>query len=145
MKAESVLALEAQLRVLSRRVRRAVAERAAALDPQLGEVAYAVADQLYRFGEQRQRDLVAGLAVEKAAVSRAITQLVELGLATREGDPTDGRGHVVTLTEVARERLDDLLRERRSAILAKLSDWSTEELDAFVGMLERYNTSIEGS
>lgn len=144
MKTESVLALEAQLRVLSRRVRRAVAERACALDPQVGEVGYAVADQLYRLGDQRQRDLVASLAIEKAAVSRAITQLVDLGLATREVDPTDGRGHVVALTEVARDRLDALLRERRSWFLEKMAGWSTEDLDAFVGMLERYNTSIEG-
>lgn len=144
MKTESVLALEAQLRVLSRRVRRAVAERACALDPQVGEVGYAVADQLYRLGDQRQRDLVASLAIEKAAVSRAITQLVDLGLATREVDPTDGRGHVVALTDVARDRLGALLRERRSWFLEKMAGWSTEDLDAFVGMLERYNTSIEG-
>lgn len=144
MKTESVLALEAQLRVLSRRVRRAVAERACALDPQIGEVGYAVADQLYRLGEQRQRDLVASLAIEKAAVSRAITQLVDLGLATREVDPADGRGHVVALTDVARDRLGALLRERRSWFLEKMAGWSTEDLDAFVGMLERYNTSIEG-
>lgn len=144
MKTESVLALEAQLRVLARRVRRAVTERACALDPGLGEVAYAVADQLYRHGDQRQRDLVAALAVEKAAVSRAITQLVELGLATRTVDPDDGRGHVVALTDAARDRLAALLKARRSAMLEKLAGWSTEDLDAFVAMLERYNTSIEG-
>lgn len=144
MKTESVLALEAQLRVLSRRVRRAVAERACALDPQIGEVGFAVADQLYRLGEQRQRDLVASLAIEKAAVSRAITQLVDLGLAVRDVDPADGRGHVVALTDVARDRLGALLRERRSWFLEKMAGWSTEDLDAFVGMLERYNTSIEG-
>lgn len=144
MKTDSVLALESQLRVLARRVRRAVIERACALDPALGEVAYAVADQLYRHGDQRQRDVVAALAVEKAAVSRAITQLVELGLATRVADPTDGRGHVVALTDVARERMAALLRKRRSAMFDKLEGWSTEDLDAFVAMLERYNTSIEG-
>lgn len=144
MKAESVLALEAQLRVLSRRARRVAAERACALDPQIGEVGYAVADQLYRLGEQRQRDLVASLAIEKAAVSRAITQLVDLGLATREVDPADGRGHVVALTDVARDRLGALLQERRSWFVEKMTGWSTDDLDAFVRMLERYNTSIEG-
>ncbi|GGO83908.1 hypothetical protein GCM10011584_00210 [Nocardioides phosphati] len=141
---ESVLALESQLRVLSRRVRRVVAERATSLDPALGEVGFAVADLLYRSGEQRQRDIVACLAIEKAAVSRAITQLVELGLATREGDPTDGRGHVVALTDVARERLAALLAARRSELMEKIAGWSTEDLDAFVALLERYNTAIEG-
>jgi DNA-binding MarR family transcriptional regulator len=141
---ESVLALESQLRVLSRRVRRVVAERACALDPALGEVGFAVADLLYRSGEQRQRDLVASLAIEKAAVSRAITQLVELGLATRVPDPADGRGHLVALTEAARERLEQLLADRRAELMEKIAGWSTEDLDAFVGLLERYNTAIEG-
>lgn len=141
---ESVLALESQLRVLSRRVRRVVAERATSLDPALGEVGFAVADLLYRSGEQRQRDIVACLAIEKAAVSRAITQLVELGLATREPDPTDGRGHVVALTDVARERLEKLLSERRAQLIEKIAGWSAEDLDTFVALLERYNTSIEG-
>lgn len=141
---ESVLALESQLRVLSRRVRRVVAERAASLDPALGEVGFAVADLLYRSGEQRQRDIVACLAIEKAAVSRAITQLVDLGLATREDDPTDGRGHVVALTEVARERLEKLLTARRAQLIEKIAGWSTEDLDAFVTLLERYNAAIEG-
>jgi DNA-binding MarR family transcriptional regulator len=141
---ESVLALESQLRVLSRRVRRVVAERASSLDPALGEVGFAVADLLYRAGDQRQRDIVACLAIEKAAVSRAITQLVELGLATREGDPTDGRGHVVALTGVARERLEKLLTDRRAQLVEKIAGWSNEDLDAFVGLLERYNTAIEG-
>ncbi len=141
---ESVLALESQLRVLSRRVRRVVAERASAVDPALGEVGFAVADLLYRSGDQRQRDIVSCLAIEKAAVSRGITQLVELGLATREGDPTDGRGHVVALTDLARERLDVLLRERRAALMEKIAGWSDEDLETFVGLLERYNTSIEG-
>ncbi len=144
MSAESVLALEAQLRVLSRRVRRAVAERAAAFEPSVGEVGFAVADHLYRLGEVRQRDLVCDLAIEKAAVSRAITQLVELGLATRVADPADGRGHLVALSDSGRARLAALLKQRRAEFAAKLEGWSDSELDSLVAMLARYNATIEG-
>lgn len=143
MKTESVLALEAQLRVLARRVRRAVADRAAALDPAVGEVGYAVADHLYRHGDLRQRDLVCMLAIEKAAVSRSVTQLVDLGLATRVSDPDDGRGHVVALTPAGRDRLEAVVRARRAEFAAKLAGWEDDELDAFVALLERYNTSLE--
>lgn len=144
MKAESVLALEAQLRVLARRVRRAIAERATALDPAIGEVGYAVADHLYRHGDLRQRDLVCMLAIEKAAVSRSVSQLVDLGLVRRDVDPDDGRGHVVALTPAGRERIEAVVRARRAEFAVKLAGWEDDELDAFVAMLERYNTSLEG-
>lgn len=144
MSTASILALEAQLRVLARRVRRTIGERAAALDPSVGEVGFAVADHLYRLGEVRQRDLVACLATEKAAVSRAVTQLVDLDLATRVPDPADGRGHVVALSDRGRRRMDEVLRERRAEFRAKLAGWDDGDLDALVSLLERYNTTIEG-
>lgn len=144
MSTASILALEAQLRVLARRVRRNISERASALDPSLGEVGFAVADHLYRNGEVRQRDLVADIATEKAAVSRAVSQMVELGLATREPDPQDGRGHLVALSDTGKRRMDGLLGARRAEFRAKLAGWDDGELQAFVAMLERYNAALEG-
>jgi DNA-binding MarR family transcriptional regulator len=138
-----VFALEAQMRVLGRRVRRVVAERAAAVDPALGEVGYGVMEYLHRLGVCRQRDLVAGLSVEKAAVSRAVSQLVDLGLVGRVDDPDDGRGHMLALTEEGGARITGVLTARRTAYAAKLADWSAEDLAAFVAMLERYNAAIE--
>lgn len=139
-----VFALEAQMRVLGRRVRRAAAERAAAVDPALGEIGYAVMEHLHRLGVCRQRDLVASLCVEKAAVSRAVSQLVELGLVGRVDDPDDGRGHMLALTEEGGARITAVLNDRRAAYAAKLAEWSAEDLAAFVAVLERYNAAIEG-
>lgn len=138
-----VLALEAQMRVLGRRVRRVASERAAAVDPALGEVGYAVMEYLHRSGVCRQRELVASLCVEKAAVSRAVSQLVGLGLVGRVDDPEDGRGHVLALTEEGGERIVRVLSDRRAAYAAKLADWSADDIAAFVAMLERYNAAIE--
>jgi DNA-binding MarR family transcriptional regulator len=140
----SILALEAQMRVIARRVRRVVAERAAAVDPALGEVGYGVLEYLHRQGPSRQRDLVCGMSVEKAAVSRAVTQLVELGLVGRIDDPEDGRGHLLELSALGRKQISAVLGDRRAVLAAKLADWTPDEIAAFVSMLERYNASIEG-
>lgn len=135
--------LEAQMGVVVRRVRRVVAERAAAIDPALGAVAYSVLDHLAAQGPCRQSDLVSVLSSEKGAVSRAVQQLVDLGLARREEDPSDGRACVVGLTDEGRRRLDALVRRRRSAYGEKLADWSPDELREFVRLLGRYNESLE--
>jgi DNA-binding MarR family transcriptional regulator len=140
----SILALEAQMRVIGRRVRRVVAERANALDPALGEVGYGVLEYLHRLGTSRQRDLVGGMCVEKAAVSRAVSQLVELGLVERVDDPDDGRGHQLALTPVGAKRIGALLTDRRAVLAAKLADWDPAEIDSFVALLARYNAAIEG-
>jgi DNA-binding MarR family transcriptional regulator len=139
-----LLALEAQMRLIGRRVRRVVAERAAAVDPALGEVGYGVLEYLHRQGPSRQRNLVCGLAVEKAAVSRAVTQLVELGLVDRLDDPEDGRGHQLELSTRGRAQISAVLTDRRAVLATKLADWTPEEIADFVAMLERYNAAIEG-
>jgi DNA-binding MarR family transcriptional regulator len=135
--------LEAQMGVVARRVRRVVAERAAAIDPALGAIAYSVLDHLAAQGPSRQSDLVSALSSEKGAVSRAVQQLVDLGLALREEDPRDGRACVVTLSAEGRRRLDALVRRRRSAYAEKLAGWSPEELEELVRLLGRYNESLE--
>lgn len=145
MSAPPLLALEAQMRLIGRRVRRVAADRAAAVDPSLGEVGYAVLESLHRLGPSRQRDLVSALCVEKAAVSRAVTQLVDLELVERIDDPEDGRGHQLTLTKLGARRIGGVLADRRAVYAARLADWTPDEIAAFVAMLERYNAAIEGS
>lgn len=143
MEPQVIRELEAQMGVVARRVRRVVAERAAAIDPALGAIAYSVLDHLATQGPCRQSDLVSALSSEKGAVSRAVQQLVDLGLAVREEDPRDGRACVVTLADEGRRRLDALVRRHRSAYAEKLSGWSPEELEEFVRLLGRYNESLE--
>jgi len=135
--------LEAQMGVVARRVRRVVAERAGVIDPALGAVGYSVIDHLALHGSCRQSDLVSALSSEKGAVSRAVQQLVDLGLALREEDPRDGRACVVALSDEGRRRLDELVRHRRAVYAEKLAGWSTEELEEFVRLLGRYNASLE--
>jgi len=135
--------LEAQMGVLARRIRRVVAERAAAIDPSLGHVGYSVFAQLGSTGACRQTDLVCALVTEKGAVSRAVQQLVDLGLVSRVVDPDDARAQLVALTELGEQRFEAVAEARRAAYAERLAEWTPDELNTFVALLTRYNQALE--
>ena len=142
MKSE-LLELEAQMAVIGRRMRRVVAERAAAIDPSLGAIAYGVLEHLNRTGACRQSELVTALGSEKGAISRAVQQLVDLGLVARVADPDDGRAHQIAISPEGVGRLQDVVAARRASYAEKLADWSPDEIATFVATLARYNAALD--
>jgi DNA-binding MarR family transcriptional regulator len=76
-------------------------------------------------------------------VSRQIQLLVDLGLATKERDPDDGRAWVVAPTDAARDRISAMVSARRARLGRRLEDWSDEDLEGFVATLGRYNATLE--
>ena len=135
--------LEAQMAVIGRRMRRVLAERAAAVDPTLGAIAYGVLEHLSRHGECRQTELIGALGSEKGAVSRAVQQLVDLGLVARVADPDDGRAHQIAITDDGARRLDGVVAARRAMHAERLADWTPEEIAGFAATLARYNAALE--
>ena len=135
--------LEAQMAVIGRRIRRAVAERAAAVDPSLGAVAYGVLEHLHRSGACRQTEMIGALGSEKGAISRAVQQLVDLGLVARVPDPDDGRAHQIAISTEGARRLEDVIAARRSSYAQRLADWTPDEIAGFVAALARYNAALE--
>lgn len=138
-----LLDLEAQMAVIGRRMRRVLAERAGAVDPSLGAVGYGVLEHLNRNGECRQTELIGALGSEKGAISRAVQQLVDLGLVARVPDPDDGRAHQIAITAEGSSRLDSVVAARRAQYAERLADWSPEEIAGFVATLARYNAALE--
>jgi DNA-binding MarR family transcriptional regulator len=138
-----LLELEAQMAVIGRRMRRVLAERAAAVDPTLGAVAYGVLEHLNRSGECRQTELVGALGSEKGAISRAVQQLVDLGLVARVTDPDDGRAHQIAITAEGASRLQGVVAARRASYAERLADWTPEEIAGLVASLTRYNAALE--
>lgn len=129
--------------LIGRRMRRVVAERAAAVDPSLGAVAYGVLEHLNRTGECRQSELVSALGSEKGAISRAVHQLVDLGMVARVADPDDGRAQQIAITAEGVARLQDVVADRRAAYAEKLADWTPDEIATFVETLARYNAALD--
>ena len=140
---ETILALEHEMSVLIRRLRRRIAERARLVHPELAPVAYSMLVALHDGGAQRASSLVELFAIDKGAVSRQVQALLELGLIERTPDPDDRRAAILEITPLGRERLDAVAAQRRVEVREKLGDWSESDLRGFVEVMTRYNTALE--
>jgi DNA-binding MarR family transcriptional regulator len=140
---ETVRALEHEMGVLVRRIRRLIAERARMVHPDLSPVAYSMLVALNDSGPRRASDLVDTFAIDKGAVSRQVGALLELGLIERSPDPEDRRAAILAITAEGSRRLGTIAELRRREVLERLSGWSDEDLNAFVGAMARYNNALE--
>jgi DNA-binding MarR family transcriptional regulator len=141
---EAVRALEHEMGVLVRRLRRLIAERARLVHPDLAPVGYSMLIAL-EDGPRRASDLVDLFSIDKGAVSRQVQSLLELGLIERNPDLEDRRAAILAITAEGARRLETVREMRRAELLGRLSSWSSEELADFVSALSRYNAALESS
>ena len=139
---EIVAAVEQEIGVIARRLRKAISERARAVHPELQRGDYVVLDALHHAGPARAADLAEWLDLDKGAVSRHVRHLGDLGLVRRSADPHDGRACLLSVSEEAAERLTEVGRVRSAAAARKLAGWAPEELSALVATLARYNRTM---
>jgi DNA-binding MarR family transcriptional regulator len=140
---ETMRALEHEMGVLVRRIRRLIAERARMVHPDLSPVAYSMLMALNDSGPRRASDLVDIFSIDKGAVSRQVGALLDLGLIERSPDPEDRRAAILAITEEGSRRLGSIADMRRREVLERLSGWSDEDLRAFVDVMARYNNALE--
>jgi DNA-binding MarR family transcriptional regulator len=140
---ETLRALEHEMSILVRRIRRVIAERARMLHPELSPVAYSMLMALNDSGPQRASDLVEIFSVDKGAVSRQVQALLELGLIERSPDPEDRRAMILAISEEGHRRLDSIAVQRRSEVNERLVGWTDDDLSSFVTTLSRYNAALE--
>jgi DNA-binding MarR family transcriptional regulator len=136
-------ALEHEMGVLVRRIRRMIAERARMVHPELSPVAYSMLMALNDSGPRRASDLVDIFSIDKGAVSRQVGALLDLGLIERSPDPEDRRAAILAITEEGSRRLSTIADMRRREVSERLSEWSDEDLGGFVAMMARYNNALE--
>ncbi len=135
--------LEAEIGIMMRRVRRVLAERAQAVDPELPSLGYSILLYLAYAGPQRASQIVDTFGTDKGAVSRQVQLLQELGFVTRKPDSRDRRAALLELSSSAAERLNRVGTERREVLAERLGDWKPGELENFVSLLHRYNSSLD--
>jgi DNA-binding MarR family transcriptional regulator len=138
-----ILGLEHELAVLVRRLKRVISERARTIHEELTPAGYLMLTYMGEKGPVRPSEVVNTFDLDKGAVSRQIQLLVDLGLATKERDPDDGRAWVVAPTDAARDRISAMVSARRARLGRRLEDWSDEDLEGFVATLGRYNATLE--
>jgi DNA-binding MarR family transcriptional regulator len=140
---ETMRALEHEMGVLVRRIRRVIAERARMVHPDLSPVAYSMLMALNDSGPQRASDLVDLFSIDKGAVSRQVGALLELELIERSPDLEDRRAAILAITEEGSRRLATIAAMRRREVSERLSGWNEDELRRFVDMMSRYNAALE--
>jgi DNA-binding MarR family transcriptional regulator len=124
---------------LSRHVDRARKAAFAASDLELWE--FDVLSALRRAGAPYQlspKALLQQTLVSSGTMTNRIDRLVERGLVTRDSDPHDGRGILVSMTETGRERVDAAIRlllVAESELLDRLPKADQERLSGLLRKL----------
>lgn len=135
--------VELEVGVLLRRARRAVVERAQSVHPDLQPVGYLVLAQVEADGPVRGSSLCGVLELDKAAVSRSVQHLLELGLVDRTPDPEDGRATLLSASDEGRRRIRDVDVDRRTALGERFAGWQEGDLMAVADSLHRYNATFD--
>lgn len=141
-RAESLMRLEQEVGVLIRRVKRVIGERSRAVHPDLQPASYLMLSYLAQHGPMRASAAADMFHIDKGAISRQVTHLVELDLVERTQDPDDGRASLIAATPGAVERLTAVAEDRRQWVDERLGDWGDEELEEFTRELGRYNEAL---
>ena len=140
---DTLRALEHEMGVLIRRIRRVIAERARMIHPELSAVSYLMLGTLNSSGPARASTLVDTFAIDKGAVSRHVSFLLELELIERNPDPEDRRAAILAISKEGSRRLAEVSLRRREKVEEMLHDWTDAELEGFVRTLARYNAALE--
>ncbi|SDC87032.1 MarR family winged helix-turn-helix transcriptional regulator [Actinokineospora iranica] len=134
--------LERELSKLFGRARSVSLSLAAKVHPGLDGASYALLLHLSDIGPVRAADVVERTGLDKSTVSRQIARLEELDLVERVADPSDGRARLVQLTETGSARLAEVRADRRRQLRARVTDWSTADIQEFSRLLGKLNSDL---
>jgi len=138
----AVRALEHEVGTLLRRVRRGLGERAVQVHPDLNATSYLLLATLAEHGGRRAADLADLFALDKGSVSRFVHQLLELGLLARVPDPADRRASILSATDEAVRRLEEVRGEQREHFDDRLDGWTPEDIEDLADRLGRFNQAL---
>ncbi len=96
-------------------------------------------------GAQRQIDLAEATSIEASTVSRLVTRLVRLGLATRSRSETNSREVVVDLTAKGRALVRKLIPVAVDLERAAVAGVGARELELVKSTLRRMYRNLAGS
>lgn len=139
---ESLHRLEQEVGVLVRRIRHVIGERARLVHPDLQPASYLMLSHVAAHGPMRASTVADLFAIDKGAISRQVTHLIELGLVEKSRDPEDGRAWLLQATPDAEQRLTSVAEARRSYLAERLVGWEEGDLELFTSLLARYNESL---
>ncbi|WP_295836628.1 MarR family transcriptional regulator [uncultured Microbacterium sp.] len=125
---EALQALESSFSELMTVFRRFVSEAAERVSPGMLPATFKALSVVSRFGPLTLSALAERLTADKGFLSRAISELEDLGLVTRTPDPNDGRSRLITVTELGHARLADARAPHESRLYDAMADWSIDDI-----------------
>jgi len=129
-------------------LRRAEATRRASADQAhraLDRAAYILLRRLESDGPANVGQLAAALGLDGSTATRQVAALEREEFVTRERDPQDGRGTVISATPAGLARLR-LVRKARAELYERvLADWSDEDRRRLAALLHRLNQSLDAN
>ncbi|WP_413407600.1 MarR family winged helix-turn-helix transcriptional regulator [Paenibacillus amylolyticus] len=108
-------------------------------DANLQPAAFQLVRWLYSYGPTSAAALAEANAMDRSSVSRLIKQLEKSGYVSKEQDPKDRRGVLLSLTELGQQSTVAALKEKESAFYNRISRWDDKELERFTAMLRQFN------
>lgn len=105
--------------------------------------AYILLSRLSMEGPMSIGQLSDALGLDTSTLHRQTTTILDAGLVERIPDPDGGMARKYRVTTDGQERLDAERAGSIEALDTVLADWSADDVAAFAGYLERFNTDIE--
>ncbi|WP_175420530.1 MarR family winged helix-turn-helix transcriptional regulator [Rhodococcus sp. SGAir0479] len=105
--------------------------------------AYILLSRLSMEGPMSIGQLSEALGLDTSTLHRQTTAILAAGLVERIADPDGGMARKYRITDEGRDRLDAERAGSIDGLERVLADWSAEDVAAFAGYLERFNTDIE--
>ncbi|WP_411103137.1 MarR family winged helix-turn-helix transcriptional regulator [Streptomyces sp. cmx-4-9] len=102
----------------------------------------AVLTLLGRHGGVRMSRLAELLSVDISVTSRHVAHVADRGWIERLPDPADKRSRMLHLTSAGQEQLDKLSRRTSRLLSDRLGDWSADEVDQLIQLMNRLRTSF---
>ncbi len=139
---QAIATVEQQFGVLLETVRASLRDHAERVHPQLPAVGYKVVGLLVRQGPLHPGRVAERLGADKSLVSRTVKQLEELGLLTREPDPTDRRACFLVATAEAVRRFEEIRAADQRVLYARLRDWEHQDMAELGRLLSKLNATF---
>lgn len=113
----------------------------AASDVKLDRALFPLLSRLSLYGPMTTVDLANLVGRDHSTVSRQIAKLETLGLVDRLPDPSDARARLLQPSEEGDVLLKKIARVRRSWIEQHFRDWSVQDRDQLITLMERVMAS----
>ena len=131
----AVRGLERAFGQLMGEFRRLYVQAAESVSPGMLPGTYKVLSHIARVGSVTVSGIAERMAADKGQVSRAVTELEELGLVARTIDPADGRIKLITVTAEGERRLAAATLPYEGRLSEMLADWPIESIERFTELL----------